>query len=161
MAALNDDTAYGPTLFAVAFGGMALLMVSAVILGTAVAKADRRLRWEGVGYAVLIPAFVITGQSFQAVQPVTGFALAAATAVLAVRLPRIDWAVDDVAKEQQWLPRLAPHLPLAVPVPVDASPSLTAAAHSRWCRLEDSNPRPTDYKSAALPAELSRRLSCH
>jgi hypothetical protein len=26
-----------------------------------------------------------------------------------------------------------------------------------WCRLEDSNPRPTDYKSAALPTELSRR----
>src|SRR6476661_1296190 len=25
-----------------------------------------------------------------------------------------------------------------------------------WCRLEDSNPRPTDYKSAALPPELSR-----
>jgi aminoglycoside phosphotransferase (APT) family kinase protein len=37
---------------------------------------------------------------------------------LAVRLPRIDWAVDDVAKEQRWLPLLAAHLPLAVPVPV-------------------------------------------
>jgi hypothetical protein len=28
----------------------------------------------------------------------------------------------------------------------------------KWCRLEDSNPRPTDYKSAALPTELSRQL---
>jgi aminoglycoside phosphotransferase (APT) family kinase protein len=37
---------------------------------------------------------------------------------LAVRLPRIDWAVDVVAKEQRWLPFLAPQLPLAVPVPV-------------------------------------------
>jgi len=37
---------------------------------------------------------------------------------LAVRLPRIDWAVAAVAKEQRWLPRLAPHLPLAVPLPV-------------------------------------------
>ena len=37
---------------------------------------------------------------------------------LAVRLPRIHWAVANVAKEQQWLPRLAPHLPLSVPVPV-------------------------------------------
>lgn len=27
-----------------------------------------------------------------------------------------------------------------------------------WCRLQDSNPRPTDYKSVALPAELNRRL---
>jgi len=37
---------------------------------------------------------------------------------LAVRLPRIHWAMDNVAKEQQWLPLLAPQLPLAVPVPV-------------------------------------------
>lgn len=37
---------------------------------------------------------------------------------LAVRLPRIHWAVDAVAKEQRWLPVLAPRLPLAVPRPV-------------------------------------------
>jgi aminoglycoside phosphotransferase (APT) family kinase protein len=37
---------------------------------------------------------------------------------LALRLPRIGWAVDIVAKEQQWIPVLAPHLPLAVPLPV-------------------------------------------
>lgn len=37
---------------------------------------------------------------------------------LAVRLPRIHWAVDLVAKEQTWLPVLAPRLPLAVPRPV-------------------------------------------
>lgn len=39
---------------------------------------------------------------------------------LAVRLPRIGWAVDFVAKEQTWLPVLAPQLPLAVPLPVAA-----------------------------------------
>jgi aminoglycoside phosphotransferase (APT) family kinase protein len=37
---------------------------------------------------------------------------------LAVRLPRIHWAVDNVAKEQRWVPALAPHLPLSVPLPV-------------------------------------------
>jgi aminoglycoside phosphotransferase (APT) family kinase protein len=37
---------------------------------------------------------------------------------LAVRLPRIHWAVDNVAKEQKWLPILAPLLPLALPLPV-------------------------------------------
>ncbi len=37
---------------------------------------------------------------------------------LAVRLPRIHWAVDSIAKEYTWLPILAPHLPLAVPLPV-------------------------------------------
>lgn len=37
---------------------------------------------------------------------------------MAVRLPRIHWATGQVAKEQQWLPQLAPLLPLAVPVPI-------------------------------------------
>ena len=37
---------------------------------------------------------------------------------LAVRLPRFHWTVGRVDKEQRWLPTLAPHLPLAVPVPL-------------------------------------------
>jgi aminoglycoside phosphotransferase (APT) family kinase protein len=37
---------------------------------------------------------------------------------LAVRLPRIAWATGQVEKDQRWLPRLAPHLPLTVPAPV-------------------------------------------
>jgi aminoglycoside phosphotransferase (APT) family kinase protein len=37
---------------------------------------------------------------------------------LAVRLPRIDWATAQVEKEARWLPILAPHLPLAIPVPL-------------------------------------------
>jgi aminoglycoside phosphotransferase (APT) family kinase protein len=37
---------------------------------------------------------------------------------LSVRLPRIAWAAGQAAKEAAWLPRLAPHLPLAVPVPL-------------------------------------------
>jgi aminoglycoside phosphotransferase (APT) family kinase protein len=39
---------------------------------------------------------------------------------LAVRLPRHDGAIGQAAKELHWLPRLAPHLPLAVPQPVAA-----------------------------------------
>jgi aminoglycoside phosphotransferase (APT) family kinase protein len=35
---------------------------------------------------------------------------------LAARLPRIGWATTQAAKEAEWLPRLAPHLPLAVPM---------------------------------------------
>ena len=27
-----------------------------------------------------------------------------------------------------------------------------------WCRLKDLNPQPTDYKSVALPVELSRHI---
>lgn len=35
---------------------------------------------------------------------------------MSVRLPRIHWAVGQVAKEREWLPKLAPHLPLMLPV---------------------------------------------
>lgn len=42
---------------------------------------------------------------------------------LAVRLPRIHWAVDCIEKERAWLPVFAPELPLAVPKPVaDGAP---------------------------------------
>jgi aminoglycoside phosphotransferase (APT) family kinase protein len=34
---------------------------------------------------------------------------------LVVRLPRVGWAVANIAHEQRWLPRLAPHLPVAIP----------------------------------------------
>lgn len=37
---------------------------------------------------------------------------------MVVRLPRIDWAVAQVEKEHQWLPRLAPFLPLTIPEPL-------------------------------------------
>jgi aminoglycoside phosphotransferase (APT) family kinase protein len=39
-------------------------------------------------------------------------------AELSVRLPRHSGAIGQAEKELHWLPRLAPHLPLAVPVPV-------------------------------------------
>jgi len=35
-----------------------------------------------------------------------------------IRMPRIHWAARDPIKEHEWLPRLAPHLPLEVPVPL-------------------------------------------
>ncbi|RKT56885.1 aminoglycoside phosphotransferase family protein [Saccharothrix australiensis] len=37
---------------------------------------------------------------------------------LVARLPRIGWAVEGIAHECAWLPRLAPHLPVAVPEPL-------------------------------------------
>ena len=37
---------------------------------------------------------------------------------LVARLPIVDWAVDQVDSDQRWLPVLAPHLTLRVPVPV-------------------------------------------
>ncbi len=38
--------------------------------------------------------------------------------VLSVRMPRIHWAVPPLEREFEWLPRLAPQLPFATPVPI-------------------------------------------
>jgi len=35
-----------------------------------------------------------------------------------VRLPRIDWAVENVDKELTWLPKIAPFLPVSIPAPI-------------------------------------------
>ena len=37
---------------------------------------------------------------------------------MAIRLPRVLRATGQVEKEHRWLPRLAPHLPLVIPVPL-------------------------------------------
>lgn len=37
---------------------------------------------------------------------------------MAVRLPRIHWATGQADKERTWMPKLDPHLPLAIPVPL-------------------------------------------
>ncbi|ROS75515.1 aminoglycoside phosphotransferase family protein [Cellulomonas sp. PhB143] len=37
---------------------------------------------------------------------------------LVARMPKIEWAANQATSDARWLPHLAPHLPLAVPVPV-------------------------------------------
>src|SRR5918997_1491772 len=37
---------------------------------------------------------------------------------LVARMPKIGWAAEQALSDDRWLPRLAPHLPLAVPAPV-------------------------------------------
>lgn len=37
---------------------------------------------------------------------------------MSVRMPRIGWATGQAVKEAEWLPKLAPHLPLRLPVPL-------------------------------------------
>ncbi|MGW7067255.1 aminoglycoside phosphotransferase family protein [Streptomyces sp. NPDC054855] len=59
---------------------------------------------------------------------------------LSVRLPRHADAIGQAQKESEWLPRLAPHLPLAIPAPVAVGePSLGYPwpwAVSRWLNGE-------------------------
>jgi hypothetical protein len=94
MPALNGDTAYGPALFATALTSTAFFIVSAIVLGVAIARTHRRLRWHGIGYAASLVLFAGPGFLFGVLQPIAGFALAAATAALAVRLPRVSLAPD-------------------------------------------------------------------
>lgn len=58
---------------------------------------------------------------------------------MCVRLPRVQAAAGQVEKEQQWLPRLAPLLPLAIPVPLASlegrrRAGTTSFAASHWPR---------------------------
>jgi hypothetical protein len=88
MPALNADTAYGSALTATAVTATLLLIASAIVLGIAIARTQRRLRAVGVAYAVLLPVFAISGFLLPIVQSAAGFAVAVATAVLAIQLPR-------------------------------------------------------------------------
>ncbi|HUH06557.1 MAG TPA: aminoglycoside phosphotransferase family protein [Egibacteraceae bacterium] len=67
---------------------------------------------------------------------------------MVVRLPRVDWALGQVEKEQQWLPRLAPLLPLAVPAPLAmGTPSERFGWHwsvYRWLDGESATVEPIE-----------------
>src|SRR3989440_10340100 len=73
---------------------------------------------------------------------------------LAARLPRIGWATAQAAKEAEWLPKLAPHLPLAVPVqlamghPAEGYPFEWAVY--QWLPGENANGTIDDLHQAAV-----------
>ncbi|NLS78459.1 MAG: aminoglycoside phosphotransferase family protein [Chloroflexi bacterium] len=77
---------------------------------------------------------------------------------LVARLPRIHWAAGQVDKDHHWLPRIAPHLPLAIPAPLavgepGAGYPYRWAIH-RW--LEGENATVDDL---ADPAQAARDLA--
>jgi aminoglycoside phosphotransferase (APT) family kinase protein len=73
---------------------------------------------------------------------------------LAARLPRIGWATDQAAKEAKWLPKLAPQLPLAVPVQL--APGAPAEGYPfawsvyEWLPGENANGTIDDLNQAAV-----------
>ncbi len=73
---------------------------------------------------------------------------------LAARLPRIRWATEQAAKEAEWLPKLAPHLPLAVPVqlalghPAEGYPFEWSVYE--WLPGENANGTIDDLEQAAV-----------
>jgi aminoglycoside phosphotransferase (APT) family kinase protein len=81
---------------------------------------------------------------------------------LVVRMPRIHWAAGQAEKEHLWLPLLAPHLPLAIPVPLAAGvPGEGYPWHwsvCRWLEGRDASvQRPADERQSAL--DLARFVS--
>jgi len=73
---------------------------------------------------------------------------------LAARLPRIGWATGQATKEAEWLPKLAPRLPLAVPVqlaigqPAEGYPF--AWSVYEWLPGENANGTVEDLDQAAV-----------
>ena len=73
---------------------------------------------------------------------------------LSVRLPRIGWAMSQADKERRWLPRLAPHLPLTIPVPLASGDPAEGYPYEwsvyRWLAGEDAAVAPVDLREAAI-----------
>lgn len=72
----------------------------------------------------------------------------------AVRLPRIHWATGQIAKERTWLPRLAPHLPLELPIQLAAG---TPAAGYPYPRADSVQ---AGHRSLSAPWPRQVRESC-
>lgn len=73
---------------------------------------------------------------------------------LAARLPRIAGAAKQAAMEAQWLPKFAPHLPLAIPVPLamgrPAEGYPFSWSVSTWLPGGDANGTIDDLEQAAV-----------
>lgn len=80
---------------------------------------------------------------------------------LVVRLPRIASAVPSLAKELEYAPRLGPHLPAAVPIPLaQGTPGRGYPwpwTVSGW--LEGENPSPGHSSGAGLAVDLATFIS--
>lgn len=80
---------------------------------------------------------------------------------LLIRLPAGDWYVHQVAKEQTWLPRLAPLLPFPIPQPVACGVPSTDYPYPwsvyRWISGTTAGEAITDWRPIATP--LARFLA--
>lgn len=92
---LNADV-YGTELAITAVVGLLLFIAGAIMLGLAMVRADRRLRWPGIVYAVSLPVFVVAGFTVVVLQPLAAVALTVATVFLAARMSRMVRPATDV-----------------------------------------------------------------
>jgi aminoglycoside phosphotransferase (APT) family kinase protein len=80
---------------------------------------------------------------------------------MVVRLPRIQWAVSGLQRELEWLPKLAPLLPVRAPVPL-AEGRASEGSPWRWAVYEwlpgENPPVGGGGNSAALARDLAGLL---
>ncbi len=73
---------------------------------------------------------------------------------LAARLPRIEWATRQAAKEAEWLPKLAPNVPLALPVQLAMGRPAEGYPYGwsvyQWLPGENANGTIYDLEQAAV-----------
>jgi hypothetical protein len=79
---INNDV-YGPNVFAVVGVGLLLMIVGAVFLGSAAARARVGPPWAGIVFAAAVPVFAIGGQIFGILHTVAGLAIVISSTMLA------------------------------------------------------------------------------
>lgn len=77
---------------------------------------------------------------------------------MSVRLPSAAWYAAQVEKEQSWLPRLAPHLPLPIPMPI-AKGEPSADYPWQWSIYRWLDGEPTAKEGIADPCLFATTLA--
>lgn len=79
---INDDV-YGPKVFGMVGASLLLMILGAALLGRAAGRSGVAPTWAGRLFAVAVPAFAVTGVTFEVLQPVAGLLVALSTGMLA------------------------------------------------------------------------------
>ena len=83
---INADV-YGPRVFGMVGVGLLLMIVGAALLGRAAGRSDVAPAWAGRLFALAVPAFAVTGLTFEVLQPVAGLVVALSGGMLARGVP--------------------------------------------------------------------------
>jgi hypothetical protein len=83
---VNDDV-YGAPLFATAGIGLLFFLAGGILLGVAITRLGRPMKWVGIGFAASLVVFVLGFLFLEIAQPIGGAIFAAVGIALALRLP--------------------------------------------------------------------------
>lgn len=100
---INQDV-YGTDLFVTVGIGLLLWIFGLVQLGRAIRRSGQVSDWAGWAFVIGAPVFVAAWFSFDLLQPVAGFLLAAAAAVVASRLSARTGGASHARQTAPWKP---------------------------------------------------------